>query len=257
LLIQRSDHDLLALRMREQPLLLVAHRTALLPPATLAPWLTGPLVMSGTWVRGYRRRFPDRPPVEGKPLVTGLPAESRGAPSIPFVGLAEGMFLAALRRAGVPLQQIRPALELVRTKIGIDHALASRKLYVVGAQLLWEVGGEDDIDPEARHGARDLVVLRDGQYVFRQVIEQHLRQITYDETYARRLLLPRYEVARIAADPGTNFGKPYFIHTGTPLYALTQLLKAGESIQDVAADFDLPVDQVTEVAQRDLCRVAA
>lgn len=203
-----------------------------------------------TWVKGYRRRFDHRRVVTGQPLITDLPAEMRGGPSIPFIGLAEGMFLSALRKAGVPLQQIRPALEIVRSRIGVEHALGSKKLYVAGAQLLWEVSAEGDVDPDARHGARDLIVLKDGQYVFRQVIEQYLQQITYDDAYAERLLLPGYEVARIAATPDTNFGKPYFTHTGTPLYAVTQLLKAGETIEDVADDFDLPVDQVTEVAQR-------
>lgn len=183
-------------------------------------------------------------------MLTDVPAERRGGPSIPFIGLAEGMFLSALRKAGVPLQQIRPALEVVRDKIGVDHALASKRLYVAGAQLLWEVTSEDEVDEEARHGARDLIVLRDGQYVFRQVIDQYLRRITYDEMYARRLLLPGYEVADIAADPAINFGKPYFTRTGTPLYVVHDLLRAGESIVHVADDFELPVDQVTEVAQR-------
>jgi hypothetical protein len=44
------------------------------------------------------------------------------------------MFLSALRRGGMPLQQIRPAHELVRTKLGVEHALASRPLWIVGAQ---------------------------------------------------------------------------------------------------------------------------
>lgn len=208
------------------------------------------------WVKGYHRQFPGRSAVESEPLVTDLPAESRGAPSVPFIGLAEGMFLSALRRARVPLQQIRPALELVRTKIGVDHALASRRLFVVGAELLWEVSEEGDVDPDARNGARDLIVLKNGQYVFRQVIEQYLKQITYDDTYARSLLLPGYEVAEIAADPEINFGMPYFTRTGTPVFAVTGLLKAGEAIQDVADDYDIPVDQVTEVARREGLLVA-
>jgi uncharacterized protein (DUF433 family) len=203
------------------------------------------------WAKGYRQEFRNRPPVHGAPLITGLAPEARGGPSIPFIGLAEGMFLSALRKADMPLQQIRPALELVRTKIGVGHALASRKLYVAGAQLLWEVSEEKAIEDDARHGARDLIVLKNDQYVFRQVIEQYLRQITYDREYARRILLPGYEVARIAADPDTNFGKPYFTETGTPLYVVQNMLKAQERIEDIADDYGLPIDQVTEVAQRE------
>jgi hypothetical protein len=121
-------------------------------------------------------------------------------------------------------------LDLVRTKLGIEHALAARRLYVVGAQLLWEVSTEDDVDEQVRHTARNLIVLRDGQYVFRQVIEQYLRQITYDDEYARRLELPRYEVAHIVTDPEVNFGKPYFAHSGTPLAVVRDLLRAGETV---------------------------
>ena len=78
-----------------------------------------------------------------------------------------------------------------------------------------------------------------------------MRHITYDDTYARRILLPRYEVAEIAADPEINFGKPYFTHTGTPLHAVRDLLRAGEPVEAITNDFDLPVDHVTEAAQRE------
>lgn len=202
-----------------------------------------------TWVKGYRKEFRDRPPVHGQSLITGIEPEFRGGPSIPFIGLAEGMFLSALRRAGMPLQQIRPALDLVRSRLGIEHALASRRLFVAGAQLLWEVSTTPGVDMDARNGARDLVVLRDGQYVFRKVVERYLQLISYDEEYARRVGLPRYEVASIVADPQINFGKPYFAHSGTPLFAVRDLLRAGETVEDVAGDFGIPVDQVTEVAQ--------
>ena len=204
-----------------------------------------------TWLKGYRRDYAASGAGEGDALVTSLPPDRRGGPAIPFGGLAEGIFLSALRRAGMPLQQIRPMLDLVRTELGIEHALAARRLYVVGAQLLWEVSTEDDVDEEVRHTARDLIVLRDGQYMFRQVIELYLRQITYDDEYARRLELPRYEVAHIVTDPEVNFGKPYFAHGGTPLAVVRDLLRAGETVADVAGDFGIPIDEVTEFAQRE------
>ena len=75
---------------------------------------------------------------------------------------------------------------------------------------------------DARNGACDLVVLRDGQYVFREV--RYLELISYDGEYARRVGLLRYEVASIVTDPQINFGTPYFAHSGTPLFALRDLL---------------------------------
>ena len=68
--------------------------------------------------------------------------------------------------------------------------------------------------------ARDLAV-RDGQHVFRGV--RYLELINYDEEYARRVGLPRYEVASIVADPQINFGTPYFAHSGTSLFAVRDL----------------------------------
>ena len=207
-----------------------------------------------TWAQGYERRVGGRSTVKGAPLITYLPARRASEPSVPFIGLAEAMFLAALRKAGVPLQQIRPALGLVRDRLGISYALASRRLYVVGAQLLWEVSEEGELDPDAR---RALIVLRDGQYVFREVIESYLRRIEYaEDDYADRVELPGYEVARVVADPYINFGLPFFRETGTPISAVLSRLRAGEPVTDVADDFDLPEDEVTEVADRaELLRV--
>jgi uncharacterized protein (DUF433 family) len=205
-----------------------------MPASTLRTWTH--VVPSG------RRRS------RGSSLVTYLPSSSASEPSVPFIGLAEAMFLSALRKAGVPLQQIRPALSLVRDRLGVEYALASQRLYVVGAQLLWEVSEEGELEPDSR---RALIVLRDGQYVFREVIGSYLRRIEYaGDGYANRVELPGYEVAHVVADPYVNFGLPYFQATGTPVAAVLSRLRAGESVGDVADDFALERDEVTEVADR-------
>ena len=43
----------------------------------------------------------------------------------------------------------------------------------------------------------------------------------------------------------------YFAHGGTPLAVVHDLLQAGETITDVAGDFGMPIDEVTEFAQRE------
>jgi uncharacterized protein (DUF433 family) len=203
------------------------------------------------WARGYRNSFPDRPEVVGSPLITYLGSPHSSHPSIPFIGLAEGMFLSALRRANVPLQKIRPALDMVRDHIGVEHALASRRLYLLGAQFLYEIG--DDLGGEDKRETRKLIVLKDGQYVFREAIESYLTRIEYDEVgnqYARKIDLPGYEVAQISVLPGVNFGRPFFTRTGTPLYVVADDLRAGESVAEVADDYGLPEDQIAEVQER-------
>lgn len=46
--------------------------------------------------------------------------------------------LAAMRRSGVPLQRIRPALARLDEEFGLAHALVSRWLYTDGAEVLFE-----------------------------------------------------------------------------------------------------------------------
>lgn len=216
--------------------------------AEAARYVNMPASTFRTWTKGYHRRGVGGSSVKGDPLITYIHPSRSIEPSVPFVGLAEAMFLSALRKARVPLQQIRPALQLVQERLGVVHALASRRLYVAGAQLLWEVSEEGGLAPESR---RALIVLKDGQYVFREVIERYLARIDYaGDDYATRVELPGYEVARVFADPGINFGLPFFRHTGTPVSAVLSRLRAGDSVPSVADDFGLAEDEVTEVADR-------
>lgn len=213
-----------------------------------ARYLHTPASTLRSWARGYHKRFPNRPAVTGAPLITSL-GDPRSGASIPFIGLAEGMFLSALRAANVPMQKIRPALELVREQLGVEHALASRRLYTDGAELLYEVSGH--LEGDERREPREIIVLRNGQYVFRQVVERYLKQISYDPDsgagYANRVQLPGWEVAEIAVKPGINYGQPYFVHNGTPLSVVENTLTEGAPTDAVAAEHGLPEDQVAEV----------
>jgi len=98
-----------------------------------ARYLGVPTSTFATWAHGYERLQTERrSKVTGDAIVTALPVQSKGEASIPFVGLAEGLVLAAIRRAGVPLQRIRPALARLDEEFGAEHVLASKHLYTDG-----------------------------------------------------------------------------------------------------------------------------
>src|SRR5690242_6091649 len=59
-----------------------------------------------------------RPAGDRAPLITVFPRHGRDA-TVPFLGFAEAYVLAAFRRAGVPLQRIRPAVEVLSNEIGL------------------------------------------------------------------------------------------------------------------------------------------
>ena len=189
-----------------------------------------------TWVRGYLRRPTSRKPVHGEGLLTSVPGQGL---TIPFVGLAEGMVLAAFRETGLPLQRIRPALERLRTENELEYALGSEHLYTDGAEVLY--------DYARAHGDKQLrllTVVRSGQRVFHEVIERYLTRITYEGGWAARLVLPITEEPLIVADPERAFGQPIFIHGAARLSDVRSRIKAGEDQAAVADDYGVPLEDV-------------
>ena len=75
-----------------------------------------------SWVKGYVRRSDGRADVRGEPIVMVVPGQRVRSASVPFVGLAEGLVLAGIRRAGVPLQRIRPAVQVLRVPEFVPRA---------------------------------------------------------------------------------------------------------------------------------------
>jgi uncharacterized protein (DUF433 family) len=203
------------------------------------------------WVRGYTQPRPSGKPTVSAPVVTAIDAR-RGA-VVPFVGLAEGLVLAAFRKAGVPFQRIRPALAAVEREFGVAHALASKKLYTDGAEVLYDFAGSNDDT-----ALRDLVVLRSGQRVFAEVVAEYLRRIEYaDDGWAGRITLPAYRDATVVADPRLNFGQPYFAHGGVRVEDVLDRWFAGESIDDLAADYGVPVREIEDAVRVSKRRPAA
>lgn len=199
-----------------------------------------------TWARGYTRRPPGRRPVSGGPLITFVPSSRHREPSIPFVGLAEALVLAAIRESGVPMQRIRPALAQLEKEIGLEYALASRKLYTDGAELLYDYGERAE-DDDARL-ACDLVVVRDGQRVFVGVIREYLQRIEYGEDgYPKLIHVPTYLHADVIVDPRRAFGLPIFERGGARVQDVLERFWADESIDQLSEEFGVPVNELEDV----------
>lgn len=212
-----------------------------------ALYLDVPISTLTTWAHGYHRQPPGRREVVGDPVVTALPSAGRGRPVIPFVGLAEGLVLAALRRTGVPLQRVRPALARLEEYFGLQHALASRRLYTDGAEVLFDYAETTTGDPDAARAARELVVVRNNQHVFHEIVQAYLRRIEFDDDgYACLIHLPAYEVADVVVDPTRGFGQPIFARGGARLEDALSLFRAGESLDIVSEEYGIPRDHLED-----------
>ena len=207
-----------------------------------------------TWAKGYVRRPQGRKAVHGDAVVTSI-VTGHGQPAVPFIGLAEGMVLAAVRRSGVPLQRVRPALEVLAHEIGIAHALASKALYTDGAELLFDYA--QHASSEDAEVANELTVVRSGQRVFRDVIAEYLQRIDYaPDGYARLIRLPAYERAEVVVDPTRSFGQPIFAHGAARLSDVLERFWAGDDIETLVAEFGVPAAEI-EDALRAASRRAA
>jgi uncharacterized protein (DUF433 family) len=161
--------------------------------------------------------------------------------------LAEAYALAAFRHAGVPLQRIRPAIGALQRELGLEYALASRRLFTDGAEVLYDYAQHAAHTPEGA-SARELIVVRNGQRVFAEVVEDYLRRVEFThDGYAQIIKLPQYRVADVPIDTDHAFGRPRFAHGGAKLEDVIDLFRAGEPVGTVAGEFGLSREEVEDV----------
>ena len=188
--------------------------------------MRAPSTSFARWAHGHR--FKQRSEGEwgwSAPILTGVQAGRSF--TVPFNALAEGYIVESFRRAGLPMARIRPAVEVLRQEIGLENALLSEKLRTDGAEILIE------------NGDRDLVVVRNHQGVFRDVVDQYLQSIVYREGFVDFLRLPTFERIGVVVDPRRNAGQPTVDRIGVRVEDVVSRVRAGESMTDVADDFAL------------------
>lgn len=215
------------------------------PPSTLT-----------AWAYGYERRRPGVRAFRAKPVITAVHPRCPGDPAMPFIGLAEAYALAAFRSAGVPMQRIRPAIDALSRQLGLEHALASKQLYTEGAEVLHDYA-RSAVDIAGDELTRELVVVRNNQRVFSEVVDLYLRRVDFAaDGYAQLIRLPQYRVAEVTVDPDHAFGRPRFTRGGATVDDVLDLFRSGEPVDAVAEEFGLSRDEV-EDAIRVVTRAAA
>lgn len=231
-------------------------QTPLYTASETARYLDVPVSTVQSWAQAAPRGTPREQGERGAAVLTTLPRTGPRAPIVPFIGLAEGLVLTALRRSGVALQRIRPVLAHFDEYFGLTHALAHQRFLTDGAQVLYDFSAGERHARTARANA-ELVVLRDGQAVFSGVVQDYLRRLDVNsDGYPDLLRLPAYGGADVIVDPRRCFGQPIFAHGGARLDDALSLFCSGEPLDIVAAEYGLPREQL-EGAVRIATRSAA
>jgi len=198
-----------------------------IPEKTLRSWLFG-------------RPYPTTTgTVRSLPLIE--PADGVGQ-KLSFFNLVEAHILKSTReRDDVPMSAIRAAIDYANQTPSVPHPLITREFMTEGSFLFEEKLGE--IINASKHG----------QLAFVPLIAGYLERIDRDSIGAPSVLypfIPNRPTSRVVAiKPGVSSGVPTVSGTGISIPILYGRFNAGDTIQDLADDYELTTEQVEDAIE--------
>lgn len=187
-----------------------------------------------------------------RPLIglDGKPGEG-----LSFLNLVEAHVLAAIRRGhGLPLPKVRRSLAFVSDRLGIERPLSAVEFQTNGVDLFLEqLGGL-------------LNVSKAGQVEMHALMKAYLRRIKRDPLgvpiklypFTRKDITPVGDAPiAVEMDPRIAFGRPVLAGTAVPTAVLADRFKAGETLGDLASDYDTSTEKIEEAIRCEFDRQAA
>jgi len=206
------------------------------------------------WIKGYKYRLPKLPDsfyLRKEPLVPPTLPQLEGYTALTFLDLIELLFVKAFSERGVSLQYIRRAAAESSQIFETSHPFAFKRLYTDGKYIF--------IDLQEEHGHGGLLELvRGGQWVFHEIIQEYLEQIEFDTS--TEIAIRWWPLGRshpIVVDPKISFGAPIIESVGVPTAVVAEACLAEDSIDAVASWYELSVKQVKEALYFEETRMAA
>lgn len=209
----------------------LAYTTPIYSQSEAARIIQAPPSSFTRWAQGHQFKQREEGRWGSSPaLLTGV-RPGRGI-TVPFNALAEGFIIEAFRRAGLPMARIRPAIDVLREEIGVENALLSESLMTDGAEIL------------NRNNEGDLVVVRNHQGVFKEVVREFLKSIRYRDGFVNAIHLPTFETVNVVVDPHRNSGQPTIDQLGVRVEDVLSRVRAGEPLAEVGYDFGLKAKEL-------------
>jgi uncharacterized protein (DUF433 family) len=202
-----------------------------MPQETLRSWVVGRIYP----VSGESKR--------SKPLVR---LDDPKRQYLSFINLVEVHVLAAIRRRhGVKLPKVRKALDFVQNRFGIERPLIDETFQTDGLDLFVE------------HYGALITASREGQQAMKEIIGVYLKRIERDTKGLPIKLypftrasetekLPSADPRVVVMSPMISFGRPVIVGTGIPVSSVYERYKAGDSVADLARDFNLGISEIEE-----------
>lgn len=150
---------------------------------------------------------------------------------ISFLDLIEARVVAAMRRAGISLQAIRFAIKYSEDKFGLKRPLASQDFKTDGSEILMNALENDG----------ELVSLsksRPGQKVFREIVNQSVNDLEYDDRLASRWKPAKF--SGVVIDPQRHFGDPILDEFGVSTRTLHAEYRQFDDFNYLAKMYEIP-----------------
>lgn len=173
-------------------------------------------------------------------------------PRLSFSNLAEAFVLLALRKQyRVKMHDVRVALDYSKHKLGVKRILLSKDLRVVQGsiflQRLYEL----------------INVGAGGQVAMPEILGAYLQRIEWSKDdlplsifpFTRAGYLDSTKLLRIS--PRIAFGRPVVERKAIKTSAIAERFKAGDSILELAEDYDLEAFEVEEAIRYEAIPIAA
>jgi uncharacterized protein (DUF433 family) len=156
---------------------------------------------------------------------------------ISFLDLVEVRVVASMRSAGISMQAIRFAMRLAQEKYGIERPLASQNFKTDGRSILMDAIEEDG----------EYVSLSSkypGQKVFKDIVDQSLNDLEYEEDLAARWRPADYQA--VVIDPKRFFGDPLLDEFGVSTHTIYTEFNEFDDFRYLASIYEIPIQAIKQ-----------
>lgn len=207
-----------------------ADRIVRVSPGTSRRWLKG----YSFWWDGQRHNMP--------PVTPGLDEQE----AVAFVDLMEVATVSKLREKGFSFKRIRQINAYCRLYLKEPRPLVTQKFKVAGRDIFLD----EDFDVLVDVGREA------GMLAWREVLEPFLEDVEYENELARRWW-PLGKKRMVVVDPDYGFGLPVIQGTGVRTEIIAERHRAGDSVEEIAYDFDVSPKQINDALRWEMPEQAA
>lgn len=162
-------------------------------------------------------------------------SEKTAGSALSYLQLVEVAVVAALRKEKLPFSRIRDAREYMCNHLKSEYPFAEYRFKTNGKELWVDYAQVEGLSG----GDKLLAVNREGQLAWKEMIDRRLKEFEYEDGGVAVKWHVGGLVSPVVIDPRVAYGSPQVC--GIPTWIIKGRWDAGESINDIAEDFELPV----------------